>query len=98
VKSRGFCLEETHVTERERLEKLLALMTVAFCWAYLAGEWLARAKPIKIKKHGRVAKSLFRHGFVRSYPKSCFFALNFCGCQGFGISSIYGASYAIRTA
>ncbi len=63
LKSRGFCLEETHVTERERLEKLLALLTVAFCWAYIAGEWLARTRPIKIKKHGRLAKSLFRHGF-----------------------------------
>jgi hypothetical protein len=63
LKSRGFCLEETHVTRWERLEKLLALMTVAFCWAYIAGEWLARTTPIKIKKHGRLAKSLFRHGF-----------------------------------
>ena len=63
LKSRGFCLEETHVTERERLEKLLALLTVAFCWAYIAGEWLARTSPIRIKKHGRLAKSLFRHGF-----------------------------------
>lgn len=63
LKSRGFCLEETHVTERERLEKLLALLTLAFCWAYIAGEWLARTHPIKIKKHGRLAKSLFRHGF-----------------------------------
>ncbi|HYE75018.1 MAG TPA: IS4 family transposase [Blastocatellia bacterium] len=63
LKSRGFCLEETHVTKRERLEKLLALLTLAFCWAYITGEWLARATPIKIKKHGRLAKSLFRHGF-----------------------------------
>jgi hypothetical protein len=63
LKSRGFCLEQTHLTERERLEKLLALMTVSFCWAYIAGEWLARTNPIKIKKHGRLAKSLFRHGF-----------------------------------
>lgn len=63
LKSRGFCLEGTHVTERERLEKLLALMTVAYCWAYIAGEWLARTTPIKIKKHGRLAKSIFRHGF-----------------------------------
>lgn len=63
LKSRGFCLEETHVTERQRLEKLLALLTLAFCWAYIAGEWLARTCPIKIKKHGRLAKSLFRHGF-----------------------------------
>src|SRR5207248_2850208 len=63
LKSRGFCLEDTHVTERERLEKLLALLAVAYCWAYLAGAWLARVNPIKIKKHGRLAKSIFRHGF-----------------------------------
>ncbi len=63
LKSRGFCLEATHVTERERLEKLLALLTVTFCWAYIVGKWLARIRPIKIKKHGRLAKSLFRHGF-----------------------------------
>ncbi len=63
LKTRGFCLEETHITEKQRLEKLLALMTVAFCWAYIAGEWLARTNPIKIKKHGRLAKSIFRHGF-----------------------------------
>lgn len=63
LKTRGFCLEETHITEKQRLEKLLALLTVAYCWAYIAGEWLARTNPIKIKKHGRLAKSLFRHGF-----------------------------------
>lgn len=63
LKSRGFCLEETHVTKKERLERLQALMTVAFCWAYIIGAWLARTAPIKLKKHGRLAKSLFRHGF-----------------------------------
>lgn len=63
LKSRGFCLEATHVSRRERLEKLLALLSIAFCWAYLAGEWLAQTNPIKIKKHGRLAKSVFRHGF-----------------------------------
>jgi hypothetical protein len=63
LKSRGFCLEQTHVTERHRLEKLLALLTVAFCWAYITGQWLGRTNPIKIKKHGRLARSLFRHGF-----------------------------------
>lgn len=63
LKSRGFCLEQTHVTDKKRLEKLLALVTLAFCWAYIAGEWLARTEPLKIKKHGRLAKSIFRHGF-----------------------------------
>lgn len=63
LKTRGFCLEETHVTETERLRKLVALLALAFCWAHLAGEWLAQQEPLKIKKHGRLAKSIFRHGF-----------------------------------
>lgn len=59
LKARGFCLEETHVTQKERLEKLLALLTVAFCWAYIVGEWLAHTDPLKIKKHGRLARAFF---------------------------------------
>jgi hypothetical protein len=63
LKTRSFCLEETHVTDTERLRKLVALLALAFCWAHLAGEWLAHQEPLKIKKHGRLAKSIFRHGF-----------------------------------
>jgi hypothetical protein len=63
LKTRGFCLEATHVMDKERLRKLLALMTLAFCWAYRTGQWLTRRDPVKIKKHGRLAKSIFRHGF-----------------------------------
>jgi hypothetical protein len=63
LKTRGFCLEATHVTDKERLRKLVALMALAFCWAYRVGEWLTQTKGLKIKKHGRLAKSIFRHGF-----------------------------------
>jgi hypothetical protein len=62
LKSRGFCLEATHVTDPERLKKLLALVALAFCWAHVVGEWLSAQRPLKIKKHGRLARSLFRHG------------------------------------
>lgn len=62
-KTRGFCLESTHFVERERLSKLLALMSLALCWAIKTGEWLHQHHPIKLKKHGRLAKSVFRYGF-----------------------------------
>ena len=62
LKSRGFRLEETHVTAPERLEKLVALLALAFCWAVVIGEWLAEQKSLAVKKHGRKCKSLFRHG------------------------------------
>ena len=62
-KTRGFCLESTHLVDSERLSKLLALLSLALCWTFLAGEWLHQLKPLSIKKHGRRAKSLFRYGF-----------------------------------
>ena len=62
-KSRGFCLESTHLNEPERLSRMIALLTIGLCWAFKVGEWLAQAKPIEVKKHGRKAKSIFRYGF-----------------------------------
>lgn len=62
-KTRGFCLESTHLTDTERLSKLLALLSLALCWAFLTGEWLHQLEPLKVKKHGRRAKSIFRYGF-----------------------------------
>lgn len=64
-KSRGFCLEETQLRDPERLNKLLALLTLALCWAVLVGNWLNQRKPLAIKKHGRLEKSLFCYGFDR---------------------------------
>lgn len=63
LKTRGFCLESTHLKDPERLSRLIALLTIALCWAFRTGEWLAAQKPITIKKHGRKAKSIFRVGF-----------------------------------
>ena len=62
LKTRGFCLEATHVTDPAKLKKLLALVALAFCWAHVVGEWLSAQQPLPIKKHGRKAVSIFRHG------------------------------------
>jgi hypothetical protein len=61
-KTRGFCLESSHLQDPERLSRLMALLTIALCWAFRIGEWLVTQKPISIKKHGRKAKSIFRYG------------------------------------
>ena len=63
LKSRGFRLEETHLTKPERVERLLALLALTFCLCHKLGEWLHTAKALKLKKHGRAPKSLFRRGF-----------------------------------
>lgn len=62
LKGRGFNFEDTHITEPVRIKKLFVLLAIAFCWAHKTGEWRHEQKPIKIKKHGRPAVSLFRYG------------------------------------
>jgi len=67
-KTKGFNLESTHFNQQDRLSKLFALMSLALCWAILMGEWLHEQTPLKIKNHGRRAKSTFRYGldYLRS--------------------------------
>ena len=63
MKTSGFNIEDTHLTDLERIEKLLALVIVAFTWAYVVGDYLNHyIKPIKIKKHGKRARSIFKYG------------------------------------
>ena len=63
LKSKGFRLEETHIREVERLSKLLSLLALALCWCIKSGEFQWELKPLKLKKHGRLPKSLFRYGY-----------------------------------
>jgi hypothetical protein len=62
LKSRGFRFESTHMTKPDRVDKLVALLAITFCWCHLTGEWWHAQMPIRIKKHGRKEKSLFRYG------------------------------------
>jgi hypothetical protein len=62
LKTRGFCLESTHLQDAERLGRMVAFLTIALCWAFKTGVWLSQHNPIKIKKHGRQVKSIFRLG------------------------------------
>ena len=63
MKTRGFNLEDTHMTNHERVSKLVAVLAIAFCWAHRVGDWLHEANPIRLKSHERPAKSIFRYGF-----------------------------------
>ena len=63
MKSAGFNIEDTHLSDIERIEKLLLIVMMAFVWCYNIGEFVHRnLKPIRILKHGRKAKSIFRYG------------------------------------
>ena len=62
LKSRGFNLEDTRLQDSERLSRLLALLALAFTWAFVVGLWEASVKELKLKKHGYPPKSIFRCG------------------------------------
>lgn len=88
-KTRGFCLESTHFQDSERLSKLIALLTLALCWAFSAGLWQTILKPLKFKKHGCLPKSIFRVGFdflrhilldLHLYSEAFSSSLNFLSC------------------
>ena len=62
LKTRGFNFEDTHLVNLDRINKLLGILAIAFTFAYVVGIWQNEIKPIKCKKHGRKAMSLFRYG------------------------------------
>ena len=63
LKSSGFHIEDTHLIKPERVEKLFSLVMVAFAWACVVGIYVhENLQAIKVKKHGRWAKSLFKCG------------------------------------
>jgi hypothetical protein len=67
LKSSGFKLEDTHLTNPDRLSTLVAVVSLAFLWALKIGHWLHCHRPLRVKSHGRREKSTFRLGldFVR---------------------------------
>lgn len=63
IKSSGFDMEKTHLQNHDRIKNLLLLVMIAFVWCYKVGIYLHKyIAPIKIKKHGRKAKSIFKYG------------------------------------
>lgn len=64
LKTSGFNIEDTHLTDIERINKLFAQVLIAFVWAYKAGIFLDSLCPIKIKTHRRRAQSLFKYGLT----------------------------------
>ncbi|WP_375326208.1 IS4 family transposase [Candidatus Tisiphia endosymbiont of Nemotelus uliginosus] len=63
LKSSGFNIEDTHITDQKKLEKLFAIVSLSLAICVLAGDIKNKIYPIKIKKHGRKLYSLFTYGF-----------------------------------
>jgi hypothetical protein len=69
LKKSGFNIEDTHITDQSKLSKLFAVLSIAMALCVAAGKIKHATIPIKIKKHGRLAYSLFTYGFdwIRNY-------------------------------
>ena len=63
LKTRGFNLEDTHFTLKDRLGNLMKFVALSFAICYLIGLVGAKKHPILLKKHGFKQKSYFRHGY-----------------------------------
>jgi DDE family transposase len=62
-KSNGFNIEDTHLSDLERIDKLIVVVSLAFSWAYKTGIYVhEHIKPIALKAHNRKAHSLFKYG------------------------------------
>jgi hypothetical protein len=62
LKTRGFDLEATHIAAPKKLALLVGVLALAAALAYKTGLWATKLKATAIKKHGRLAKSIFRRG------------------------------------
>lgn len=71
LKSKGFHLEETRLTQPARLVLLIGLLAWAMLWCLLIGLQEHMQKNIQKKKHGRRAISLFRLGLDRLQQVIC---------------------------
>ena len=70
MKSSGFDIEKTHLSDTKRIEKLILLVMIAFVWAYKVGIYIHQnIKQIIVKKHGRKAKTIFKTGldYITNY-------------------------------
>lgn len=68
-KKKGFNLEMTHITEPDRIRKLVALLSLALVWCYKTGvKHDACYEPIEVKKHGYKQYSYVKYGLdILSY-------------------------------
>lgn len=65
LKGRGFRFESTHITNPDRISKLVGVLAIAFCWAHKVGEWRNASTPIKFNNYKdakRPQYSYFRYG------------------------------------
>lgn len=78
TKTRGLNIEDTRLTNPDKLNLLMAVVALAAAWASRTAALITGNRPFKRKSHGYYAKSWFRTGFdhirhlLRSHPPDAF--------------------------
>ena len=72
IETAGFNLEDTHLKNQKRLEKLLAVIVITFVWVYLIGEYENQQRPITVLAHQRRVFSIFKYGLDHLIKASTF--------------------------
>jgi len=62
LKKRGFCFEETHMTNEGRISALFFVLVIVTAWSMRVGVNTRKEAPIQQATHGRKRKSIFRRG------------------------------------
>ncbi len=64
LKTRGFDLETTHISNPKKLATLVAILAIAVTLATKTGMAAKRVKPVSLKSHGRATVSTFAFGLT----------------------------------
>lgn len=83
TKTKGFNIEETHLKETKKLEKLFLIITIACVVSILTGKIRNSLEKIKIKNHGRKLYSLFTYGIDFIKNNISFEKINRCNYVNF---------------
>ena len=62
LKSGGFNLEDTHITDADRVEVLLGVVAMSYTLAFITGQKVVEKKGVALKNHGYKIKSFVREG------------------------------------
>lgn len=63
LKGHGFDLESSRLRGEGKAETLMAVLALAAAWCYAFGKWhVKEVDPLRIQKHGRPEKAVFRRG------------------------------------
>jgi hypothetical protein len=82
LKSSGFNIEQTHLTDLKRIEKLFTIVMLAFAWAYVVGVFFPTTSlpPFNTVHRLRRQRVIFRFTSVCLIVASCVFSKTVLDC------------------